>query len=182
MLLSQKTQELADKAKTMNDLAKAAKEVGATVKTSDLVGQTGQVPDFGEVGQVAPQLFDMTAGDDQRAHQREAAPAWWRSCCDKQEPSPDEIEKNFDQTRDQILEQRRSEAFEVFASNVINDYKKNNRVRVNAKAKTQIAGRVSASTIHGKIERPASRTEAGFSVSGGDQCRSEFHACGVLRR
>ena len=56
--------ELADKAKAAgNDLAKAAKEVGATVKTSDLVGQSGQVPDFGEVGQVAPQLFEMTAGD-----------------------------------------------------------------------------------------------------------------------
>ena len=39
-LLSQKTAELAAKAKAMNDLAKAAKAVGATVKTSDLVGAT----------------------------------------------------------------------------------------------------------------------------------------------
>ena len=46
----------------MNDLAKAAKAVGATVKTSDLVGPSGQVPDFGAVGQVAPQLFDLSAG------------------------------------------------------------------------------------------------------------------------
>ena len=38
LLLSQKTQELASKAKASNDLAKAAKEVGATLKTSDLVG------------------------------------------------------------------------------------------------------------------------------------------------
>ena len=37
-LLSGKTAELAAKAKEMNDLAKAAKAVGATVKTSDLVG------------------------------------------------------------------------------------------------------------------------------------------------
>ena len=37
----------------MNDLAKAAKEVGATVKTSDLVGQSGQVPDIGQVGREA---------------------------------------------------------------------------------------------------------------------------------
>ena len=61
-LLSQKTKALADKAKAMNDLAKAAKAVGAKVKTSDLVGENGQVPDFGEVGQVAPQLFDMSVG------------------------------------------------------------------------------------------------------------------------
>ena len=49
-LLNEKTKELADKAKASNDLAKAAKEVGATVKTSDLVGDSGQVPDFGQVG------------------------------------------------------------------------------------------------------------------------------------
>ena len=62
-LLRQKTKELADKANKTNDLAKAAKAVGATVKTSDLVGKTGQVPDLGEVGQVAPQLFDMAVGN-----------------------------------------------------------------------------------------------------------------------
>src|SRR5262249_48116347 len=36
-LLNQKTAELAAKAKALNDLAKAAKEVGASFKTSDLV-------------------------------------------------------------------------------------------------------------------------------------------------
>ena len=33
-----------------------------------------------------------------------------------------------------MLDQRRNEAFEVFASNVLNDYKKHNRIRINAKA------------------------------------------------
>ena len=61
-MLSQKTAELAAKAKSMNDLGKAAKEMGATVKTSDFVGQTSQVPDFGAVGQVAPQMFEMNPG------------------------------------------------------------------------------------------------------------------------
>ena len=37
-LLAQKTMELSERAKSENDLAKAAKEMGATVKTSDLVG------------------------------------------------------------------------------------------------------------------------------------------------
>ena len=35
-MLAQKTQELSDRAHSEHDLAKAAKEVGATVKTSDL--------------------------------------------------------------------------------------------------------------------------------------------------
>lgn len=37
-------------------------------------------------------------------------------------------------TRDQILEQRRSEAFSVFLGNIMAEYKKGNRIRMNAKA------------------------------------------------
>jgi peptidyl-prolyl cis-trans isomerase D len=133
VLLSQKTTDLANKAKAMNDLAKAAKAVGATVKTSDLVGSTGQVPDLGQVGQVAPQLLEMTPGSISGPinAQRTGVVA---KLLDKQEPSADEIAKNFDQTRDEILEQRRSDAFSVFLSGILDDYKKHNRIRLNAKA------------------------------------------------
>ena len=138
ILLSQKTAELAAKAKSSNDLAKAAKEMGATVKTSDLVGQTGQVPDLGQVGQVAPQLFDMTPGaiSGPINAQRTGVVA---KLVDKQEPTVDEIAKNYDQMRDQIFEERRSEAFNVFSSTVFNDYKKKNRIRLNAKAQSSEA-------------------------------------------
>jgi peptidyl-prolyl cis-trans isomerase D len=138
-LLAQKTAELAAKAKAENDLAKAAKEVGATVKTSDLVGETGQVPDLGAVGQVAPQLFDLAPGaiSGPINASRTGVVA---KLIDKQEPSADEIAKNLDQTRDQILEQKRQQAFEVFANNVISEYKKNNRVRINAKPQAPIPG------------------------------------------
>jgi peptidyl-prolyl cis-trans isomerase D len=132
MLLSQKTKDLADKAKASNDLAKAAKEEGATVKTSDLINQTGQVPDFGEVGQVAPQLFDMNVGAISGPIEtgRTGVVA---KILDKQEPSADEIAKNLDQTRDQLLDERRNEAFSVFMGGVWDYYKKHNRVRFNAK-------------------------------------------------
>jgi peptidyl-prolyl cis-trans isomerase D len=138
-LLSQKTKDLADKAKSMNDLAKAAKEVGATLKTSDLVGQSQQVPDFGQVGQVAPQLFDMAVGTISGPINagRTGVVA---KLLDKQEPSAADIQKNFDQTRDQMLDQARNQAFELFASNVANDYKKHNRIRINAKAPTPDTG------------------------------------------
>jgi peptidyl-prolyl cis-trans isomerase D len=138
-LLGQKTAELAAKAKAANDLAKAAKEMGATIKTSDLVGENGQVPDLGAVGQVAPQLFDMAPGAISGPINagRTGVVA---KLIDKQEPSADEIAKNLDQTRDQILEQKRQQAFEVFANNVISDYKKSNRVRINAKPQTPMPG------------------------------------------
>jgi peptidyl-prolyl cis-trans isomerase D len=139
-LLNAKTQQLSDKAKAENDLAKAAKEVGATVKTSDLVGPDGQVPDLGQVAQVAPQLLDMTVGaisgpiDTGRS-------GVVAKILDKQEPTAEDMAKNFDQTRDQMLEQRRSETFNTFLSNIMADYKKNKRIAVNAKAQgPQIPG------------------------------------------
>ena len=137
-LLTQKTAELATKAKQMNDLAKAAKAVGATVKTSDLIGVGGQVPDFGAVGQVAPQLFDMNAGTISGPINAGRTGVVVK-ILDKQEPTPDEIQKNFDQTRDQLLGQRRNEVFAVFMSNVLNDYKKHKLIRFNAKAQGQQA-------------------------------------------
>jgi peptidyl-prolyl cis-trans isomerase D len=132
-LLNAKTKELADKAKAGNDLAKAAKEAGASVKTSDLVGPDGQVPELGQVGQVAPQLLDLTPGaiSGPIDAQRTGVVA---KLLEKQEPSADEIAKNFDQTRDQMLEQRRSDAFNVFLGGIMSDYKKNKRIVMNAKA------------------------------------------------
>jgi len=132
VLLSQKTKALADQAKATNDLAKAAKAVGATVKTSDLVGESGQVPDFGEVGQVAPQLFDMNVGAISGPIDAGRTGVVVK-IDDKQEPSADEIAKNLDQMRDQLLDQRRNEAFSVFVSSVFNDYKKRKLVVINAK-------------------------------------------------
>jgi peptidyl-prolyl cis-trans isomerase D len=132
-LLNQKLLELAAKAKADGgDLAKAAKEVGATVKTSDLVGQSGQVPEFGDVGQVAPQLFDLKPGDLSGPIHAERNGVIAK-LVDKQEPTAEEIAKNFDQTRDQMLNQRREEAFNVFLSTVSNAYKKEKRIQVNAK-------------------------------------------------
>jgi peptidyl-prolyl cis-trans isomerase D len=131
-LVNQKTQELADKAKAENDLAKAAKEVGATLKTSDLVAPNGQVPDMGDVGQVAPQLFDMSVGAVSGPINAEHNGVVVK-IVDKQQPSDDEIQKSFDQTRDQLLDERRSDAFSIFLSGVMDDYKKHKQIQVNAK-------------------------------------------------
>jgi peptidyl-prolyl cis-trans isomerase D len=133
-LLSLKTKQLADQAQATKDLAKAAKAVGATVKTSDLVGESGQVPDFGEVGQVAPQLFDMNVGAISGPINAGRTGVVVK-IDDKQAPTPDEIAKGLDQMRDQLLDQRRNEAFSVFVSNVWNDYKKRKLVVLNAKPK-----------------------------------------------
>ena len=132
-LLAEKTKQLADKAHASNDLAKAAKEVGATVKTSDLVGDSGQVPDLGQVGSVAPDLFNLSVGaiSGPINAQRTGVVA---KLLDKQEPTAAEIAKNLDQTREQILDQRREEVFGIFVSTTEDRYKKAKLIAINAKA------------------------------------------------
>ncbi|MGD0858078.1 MAG: peptidylprolyl isomerase [Terracidiphilus sp.] len=132
-LLNLQTHQLADKAKAENNLAKAAKEEGATLKASDLVSFSSQVPDLGQVARVAPQLFDLAVGQISGPIDagRTGVVA---KLVDKQEPSADEIAKNLNQAREQLLEQRRSNTFSVFLSGAIDRYKKNKRIRLSAKA------------------------------------------------
>jgi peptidyl-prolyl cis-trans isomerase D len=132
-LLGQKTTALAERAKNLNDLAKAAKEMGAKMMTSDLVGQSGQVPDLGQVGQVAPQLFDLSVGNISGPINAQRTGVVAR-LTDKQEPSAEEIAQHRDEMRDSILEERRDEAFGVFMSGVLADYKKQKRIMINSKA------------------------------------------------
>jgi len=131
-LLAEKTKQLADKAHASGDLAKAAKEMGATVKTSDLVGDSGQVPDFGQVGSVAPELFALKVGDISGPinAQRTGVVA---KLIDKQEPTADEIAKNLDQTREQALYQRREDAFNIFVAATEDRYKKAKLIQMNTK-------------------------------------------------
>ena len=132
-LLTEETKELDDKAKASGDLAKAAKEVGATVKTSDLVGESGQVPDLGQVGAVAPDLFNLNVGQISGPINAQRTGVVAR-LIDKQEPTADEIAKNLDQTRDQVLDQRREEVFSIFVSTAQDQFKKSKLIAINAKA------------------------------------------------
>lgn len=135
-LLTRKTAELADKAKAENDLAKAAKEVGATVKSSDLVGRDAQVPDVGQLSQTAPALFDLSVGQVSQPinSQRTGVVA---KLTDKQQPTPDEIQKNFEQTRDALLNQKREDMFAVFVTNLVDQYQKQGRIRINKRMQQQ---------------------------------------------
>jgi peptidyl-prolyl cis-trans isomerase D len=135
-LLAKKTNQLAMRAKADNDLAKAAKEVGATMKSSDLVGRDSQVPDIGMLATQAPQLFDMNpgqlSGPINTGHTGVVV-----KLTDKQLPTSEEIAKNFDATRDSLLEQRRSDMFNVFISDLQHKYQKEGRIRFSRSATQQ---------------------------------------------
>jgi peptidyl-prolyl cis-trans isomerase D len=129
-LLARKTNELADKAHAENSLAQAAKELGATIKTSDLVARTAQVPDIGELATAAPDLFDLNVGQFSKAintgHSGIVA-----KIDDKQEPSAEEIAKNVDATREQLLSEKREQMFSVFVTSLTDRYEKQGDIRMN---------------------------------------------------
>jgi peptidyl-prolyl cis-trans isomerase D len=136
-LLASKTNELADRAKAGNDFEKAAKEAGATVKTSDLVGREGQVPDVGQLATAAPQLFSLNPGQVSGAINT-GRTGIVAKLLQKNEPAADEIAKNFDQTRDGVLSQRREEMFSVFSTNLVDRYQKEKRIRVNVRTQSPL--------------------------------------------
>ncbi|MFP5228941.1 MAG: peptidyl-prolyl cis-trans isomerase [Acidobacteriota bacterium] len=143
-LLARKTNEMADRAHAEHDLAKAAKEAGATVKTSDLVGHDAQVPDVGALATAAPSLFDLNVGQISNAINN-GTTGVVAQITDKQQPSDADLAKNFDSTRDSLLNQRREQAFAVFASSLFQKYQKAQRILVNRKAQQQMPTPLSGS-------------------------------------
>jgi peptidyl-prolyl cis-trans isomerase D len=129
MLLEQKTRELADKAHAEHDLKKAAKELGADYKESDLVGSTGQVPDIGQVNSIQ-QVFDMKAGEISGPMQagRNGVVV---QLVERQEPTDAELAAKHDEVKEGVLQQKRVEALQLFAESVRSRMEKEGKIKYN---------------------------------------------------
>jgi peptidyl-prolyl cis-trans isomerase D len=129
-LLSQKTQELSDRAKAGHNLQKAAKELGASTKTSDFVLPDGQVPDIGSMSGAAAVAFTMKPGDISGPINTGNTGAVLQ-IQEKQSPSPDEFTQKKDEIRDALLQQKQEELFGVFVSNLRQQLEKAGKIKVN---------------------------------------------------
>ena len=129
-LLARKTQELADKAKEEHDLAKAAKAVGAAVKTSDMVGPTGQVPELGSMTGPAAVAFDLKPGEISGALNAGRTGAVLQ-LLDRQEPPAAAMSAAQDRIRDTLLQQKRAQLFDLFAANLRTQLQKESKIRIN---------------------------------------------------
>jgi peptidyl-prolyl cis-trans isomerase D len=131
-LLQKKVQQMADRAHVEHDLGKAAKEAGATVKTSDLVGRTSQVPDLGSMGGQASAAFSLKPGEisgplymGQKAAVVQVT--------ERQEAST--TDPQFAQEREGISEQlsqnKRQQALELFLGNLDSRMEKEGKIKYN---------------------------------------------------
>jgi peptidyl-prolyl cis-trans isomerase D len=138
-LLAQKTQELSDKAHASHNLREAAKAVGATVKSSDLVAPDGQVPDLGQVASSVPQVFDMKPGEISQAislGQKGVVVA----LTEKQGPTDAEFDAVKDQIKASLLDRKRSEAEEVFVASLRDRLEKQGKIIVDKKKMAALSG------------------------------------------
>ena len=129
-LLSQKTQELSDRAKAEHDLKKAAKELGATMKSSDLVTPDGQVPDIGALTGPAAAVFSMKTGEISGPVQAGTNGAVL-SLVDKQQPTDQDFAAKKDTIRDSLLQAKQNELFGLFVSNLRDKMEKSGKIKIN---------------------------------------------------
>jgi peptidyl-prolyl cis-trans isomerase D len=128
-LSQQKAQELSDRAKAGHDLAKAAKDLGVTVMTSELVLPDGQVPGIGSLAS-ASAIFALKPGEIS-APITVGGNGVVAQLLEKQSPTDQEFTEKKDGIRQSLLEEKQNDLFGLFVTNLRKDMEKSNRLKVN---------------------------------------------------
>ncbi len=129
-LLAQKTQELADRAHAEHDLKKAAQELGATVKTSELVTPNDQVPDLGAMSGPGEVAFSLKVGEISGAVSAPPNGAVFQ-VLEKQEGAPAEFTKAKDEIRDTLLDRKRNDRLNLFVTDLRARMEKSGKIKIN---------------------------------------------------
>ncbi len=131
-LMLAQLKKLDDRAKVLNDLKKAAAEMKIPVKTSDLVGRDGQVPDLGAMSGQASVAFSLPVGGIAGPLNAGRSGAVL-SVVEKQEPTAEDTAKNFAAMKEQLLDKQREEIFRVYIGDLTQKYQKSGAVRFSKK-------------------------------------------------
>src|SRR5580704_13596282 len=124
--------KLDDRAKVLNDLKKAAAELKLPLKTSDLIGKDAQVPELGAMSGPGSVAFSLAKGAISGPINT------WRSgvvlsVIDKVEPTAEDIAKNFNATREKLLNEQHEEIFRVYIGELTQKYEKGGAVKYSQK-------------------------------------------------
>lgn len=139
-LLSQKIADLSERARNQHDLKKAARELGATVKTSELVSKSSQVPDIGSMsGEAVSSLFTMKPGEISNPLNvgRNGVVA---ALLDRQEPAlnGDDFAKAKDGLYERLLTEKRQDAIGLFLNNLEDRLNKEGKLKINTNEYTNL--------------------------------------------
>ena len=137
-MLAQKTQELSDRAHSEHDLAKAAKEVGASVKTSDLVDKTSQVPDIGAMNGAVSVAFGLKSGDISGPIQAGANGVVLK-VTEVHQPTPEQMKQDWEKAKEALVEHKREEYENLYVENLRNTLEKEGKIKINKKEMGRLA-------------------------------------------
>jgi peptidyl-prolyl cis-trans isomerase D len=131
-LLIKRTKEMADRAHAQHDLAKAAKEAGATVKTSELLTSNSQSPDLGSMSGPPSVAFTLKPGEISGPLSLGEKGAVLQ-VIDRQEPSltDGQFAKEREGIEEELAGKKRNEAWQLFLSNLGNRLEKEGKVKLN---------------------------------------------------
>src|SRR5258707_690659 len=119
----------AAKGKAAHDLKKAAKDLGAAVKTSDLVPPDGQVPDIGSMSS-ASAVFSLKPGEISGPITA-GGNGVVAQLLEKQTPTDQEFAAKKDEIHQSLLEAKQNDLFGLFVTNLRKDMEKSHRLKVN---------------------------------------------------
>jgi len=129
-LAKNRAEELAKRAKSGEDLAKAAKALGLEAKSSELFSRTGTVNDLGGAAQLGP-AFAMSAGQTSDAVSLGVNWAVYR-VLEKQAANPADLGKQQQDIQQQLLDGRRTMAFEAFRTALDTRMRQEGKLKLNA--------------------------------------------------
>jgi peptidyl-prolyl cis-trans isomerase D len=131
-ILRRKAEEMADRAHAEHDLAKAAKEAGATLKTSDLVGHSSVVPDLGSMSGPASAAFSLKQGEISKALNFGRSQGVLQVVTRQEASTSDpQFAKERDQLHDQLVQQKQQELLTMFMSDLSTRLQKEGKVKIN---------------------------------------------------
>jgi peptidyl-prolyl cis-trans isomerase D len=129
-LAKARAEDLAKRAKSGEDLTKAAKALGLEAKTSDLFSRTGSVSDLGGAAQLGP-AFSLSVGQTSDAVSLGANWAVYK-VLDRQDANPADMAKQQQDVQQQLLDARRTMAFEAFRKSLDNSMRQGGKLKMNA--------------------------------------------------
>ena len=129
-LLTQKTQELSDRARALHDLKKAAKEQNADFKSSDWVGQQGQAPELGSMTGSPSVAFSMKIGEIS-GPLNTGANGVVLAVTDRQEPPASDLAKSEDQIRETLLRKKQQDLYQLYTAGLTQRLEKEGKIKKN---------------------------------------------------
>jgi len=111
--------------------------LGATIKTSELVTRSSQVPDLGAMSGPAAAAFDMKPGQISGPINAGRSGVVF-AVTELQEPSLDELAASKDTIRESLLQKRRQEVLENFATNLRAEMEKAGKIRYNKEERDRL--------------------------------------------